>query len=388
MTARFSVFIAAGEESGDQLGAGLMAAIEARLGDVAFSGIGGARMMARGLSPLFPMTDLEVMGVVAALSRLPTLLERIRRTADTILATRPDVVVLIDAQDFSRRVAARVKAADPTIPVLLYGAPTVWFWRPKRALRLRALFDAVLALLPFEPEVMARLGGPRTLYVGHPAITRFADFAPTPQPTGEPPVLLCLPGSRRSEVTRLLPVFGVAVGMLAKDQALRVVLPTLPRLVPLIEAGVANWPLRPTIVAGDEARMVAFRQGRAALAASGTVTLELALAGIPHVAAYRVAHIESVIVRRLAKPVRVASVLLANHVLGRLAVPEFIQQDCTAPALAKALGPLFAETPDRQRQIADLAELRGLMSVGDRSPDEAAADAVLALARTSRLAAG
>jgi lipid-A-disaccharide synthase len=377
------LFVVAGEESGDILGAGLVDALTERLGQrPTLAGIGGPRLMDRGLVPVFPMSEIEIMGFGAVVRALPRLIGRIRETAAAIIARPPDAVVLIDAQDFSKRVAARVRALRPDIPIVLYVGPTVWFWRPGRARVLANRVDRVLAVLPFEPGVMASLGGPPTTYVGHPLIEKTGDLR-GPGPDGpldatRPVPVLCLPGSRRSEVTRLSAIFGETLARAAVDLgSLDVTIVTLPRLEGLLAELTAGWSIRPRIVTGDADKAQAFRSARVALAASGTVTLELALAGIPMVAAYHVPAAEEWLIRRLARPQRVVSVLLVNHVLGEHVVPDMIQKDCTPEKLAPALVELLRDTPARARQREAFATLDETMGVGRLTPRLAAADAVL-----------
>ena len=216
------VALVAGEHSGDQLGFKLMRALrEARSGDVAFSGVGGEAMEAEGLKSLFPISDIAVMGILPVLARLPTLLARIRRTAEAIIADRPDVLVIIDSPDFTHRVARRVRAALPRLPIVDYVSPSVWAWRPGRAKAMLTYVDCVLALLPFEPEAYRRLGGPRCVYVGHPLIERLGELRPNAdearRPASGPPLIVVLPGSRRSEVTRLMADFGGALAALRQS---------------------------------------------------------------------------------------------------------------------------------------------------------------------------
>lgn len=376
------VFIVAGEESGDALGGPLMRALADRLqGRVTFRGVGGTRMQAAGLVSLFPMDDLTAIGFGEVIGKLPTIVRRLRETVAAILADPPDLLMLVDAPDFTHRVAARVRRRLPDLAIVKYVAPTVWAWRPGRARAMRGTIDRVLALLPFEPEVMRRLGGPPTTYVGHPLLGALDTLRPDGDEQalrdGEPPVLLVLPGSRRREIERLGADFGAAVGLVAAARPVRPVLPTLPRLEGLIRAATASWPVAPEIVTGEEAKHAAFRRARAALAASGTVTLELALAGVPMVAAYKVSAWEAVIARRVLKGF---SVILPNIVLGRPVVPEFLQEACTPAALAAALEPLLAGGPAREAQIAGFAELDRLMSTGGVAAESVAADAVLATA--------
>lgn len=381
---RLTVYLVAGEESGDQLGFKLMRALRARAPNIVFAGVGGAAMAREGLNSLFPLSDISVMGFLPVIRRLPLLMRRINETAEAILVDRPDAVVIIDSPDFTHRVARKVRREDPGIPIIDYVSPTVWAWRPGRARRMRAYVDHLLALLPFEPQAHRDLGGPPTTYVGHPLTERLLEFRPGPGEerlrAAEPPTLLVLPGSRRSEIARLAPIFGEALSRLAASRGgFRAILPAVDHVADAVEAAVRDWPVKPEIVRGEAAKLAAFRSARAALAASGTVTLELALAGVPMVAAYKVSKTEEAIARRV---VRVPSVLLPNIILGRKAVPEFLQDDCTAENLARALAPLLRGGPEREAQLAALAEVDEMMRLPEgEQPSARAADVVLRLAR-------
>ncbi|MFG1358180.1 lipid-A-disaccharide synthase [Xanthobacter pseudotagetidis] len=389
MVRPLKAFLVAGEESGDQLGGALMEALAARAPEgVAFSGVGGARMGRAGLESLFPMEDLTAIGVAAVLARLPRILRRLKQTVDAVLADPPDVLVLIDAPDFTHRVAARVRAANPNIPIVKYVSPTVWVWRSGRAAAMRPYVDHLLALLPFEPQVHRALGGPPTTYVGHPLLERLGELRPSAEEAArrdaQPPLVLVLPGSRRREITRLGADFGWALARLAKTQAMDLVLPTLPRLKGLIEETIAPWPVKPRIVVGEAEKLAAFRSARAALAASGTVTLELALSGVPMVAAYRIGWLEAQVGRRLLQG---TSVILANRVIGEDVVPELLQEFLTVPVLADALARIIADTPLRARQLAGFARLDDIFAIGTEHPSVKAARVVLKLAREGRPAA-
>lgn len=372
------VFVVAGEHSGDHLGAGLIRALRSRVPALDVSGVGGDEMAAEGLKSLFPLSDIAVMGIVPVLVRLPHLLRRIRDTAEAAVAARPDALVIIDSPDFTHRVARRVRAVAPGIPIVDYVSPTVWAWRAGRAAAMRAYVDHLLALLPFEPEAHRRLGGPPCTYVGHPLIERLDALRPAPHERAarERPTLLVLPGSRRSEIRRLTAIFGEAVGRVARQvDGLDVVLPAVADLADEIRARVAHWPVVPRVVTGEPAKLTAFRAARAALAASGTVTLELALAGVPMAVAYRVSPFET----WLRFVVKVPSIVLPNLILGENAVPEFLQGACTAEALALAIVPLLRDTPARAAQCAAFARLDGLMSIAASStPSRQAAEQVLA----------
>lgn len=375
----------AGEESGDQLGGALMERLAAAAPGAAFRGVGGRRMAAAGLESLYPMEDLTAIGIAAVLGKLPTILRRLRETVEAVLADPPDVLVLVDAPDFTHRVAARVRARNRDIPIVKYVSPTVWVWRPGRAAAMRPYVDALLALLPFEPEVHRRLGGPPTFYVGHPLLERLGELRPdaaeAARRTADPPLVLVLPGSRRREIVRLGADFGAALAAVGRAHEMELVLPTLPRLEALVRETVAGWPLQPRIVTTEAEKHAAFRSARAALAASGTVTLELALAGIPHVAAYRIGWLEAQIGRRVLKG---TTVILANLVAGENVVPEFLQEYCTVPALTKALEALLADTPERARQEAAFARFDAIFGIAGPSPSARAAEVVLRLAREGR----
>ncbi len=380
------IFLIAGEESGDRLGAHLMAAIEALApGPVIFSGIGGRAMAEHGLRSLFPLDELAINGFSAIPARLPLILRRIREAADAVIAQQPSSLVIIDSPDFTHRVARRVRATAPDIPIIDYVSPSVWAWRPGRAAAMRRYVDHVLALLPFEPDVHRRLGGPPCTFVGHPLAEAVAMLRPSApeaarRETG-PPLLLVLPGSRDGEIRRHLAVFGAAVG-LARERLgpVELVLPTVPHLVERVRHDTAAWPLAPRVVVEPADKWAAFRQARAALAASGTVTLELALAQVPTVIAYKVALFEELIIRAL---VRVRMVGLANIILDEVIMPELLQRQATAGNLAAALVAIIKDSPQRRRQREAFATLDAIMQLGGRAPSERAAATVIRLARNA-----
>jgi lipid-A-disaccharide synthase len=381
------IFLIATEESGDRLGAGLMKVLRQRLGDaVQFDGVGGRAMAREGLTSLFPIEELSIVGLTAVVLQLPKLLRLISQTADGVIAAAPDILVIIDSPDFTHRVARKVRSQNPAIPIVDYVSPTVWAWRPGRARAMVSYVDHVLALLPFEPAAYERLRGPPCSYVGHPLTEQVGLLRPNADElvrrNAEPPVLLVLPGSRRSEVRRHMQVFGETLARLQNDGvAFEAVLPTMPHLEAGVREGVKAWKVAPRIVIGEQDKRAAFRTARAALAKSGTVTLELALSGVPMVTAYRVGGAEAVI---LLRAIRVSSVILANLVLGDNIVPEFLQADCTADNLARALRPLLGDTPDRTRQLDAFGKLDAIMAAGKASPSVGAADLVLATMRKGR----
>jgi lipid-A-disaccharide synthase len=385
-----SIFVVAAEESGDALGGALASALRARCGDaLKLAGVGGGAMAAAGIASLFPVDALSIVGIGEILRRLPTILRRIRETADAVIAAKPDALVIIDSPDFTHRVARRVRRHAPEIPIVDYVSPSVWAWRPGRAPVMRAYVDHILAILPFEPAALAKLGGPPCSYVGHPLIERLSDLRPNADEAErrrtDPPLVLLLPGSRSSEIRRLVGIFGEAIARVADSAGpMDLVLPTLPRLVPAIREASAGWAMQPRIIVDAAGKWAAFRNARTALAASGTVTLELALAGVPTVAAYRVPVIEEMIFRLNRSHSTLSSAILANLVLGENVVPEFLQRDCTPERLAEALVPLLSDTPQRQRQVAAFARLDGIMGAGGEPPSVKAAQIVLDLAQRGR----
>jgi lipid-A-disaccharide synthase len=381
------IWLIAGEESGDQLGAKLMGALKSTLGEraVAFEGVGGEAMAAHGLRTLFPLSDIAVMGIGAVVARLPSIVQRVYRTVDAIVAGRPDAVVIIDSPEFTHAVAKRVRRKLPSLPIVNYVSPSVWAWRPWRARKMRAYVDHVLALKPFEPEAHRRLGGPTCTYVGHPLIERFDELRPKPgerPDINEDPInLLVLPGSRRSEISRLMEPFGATLALLASrsPRPIRAILPAVSHLADEIEERSRTWPVAPEIVRGEAGKYAAFRSAHAALAASGTVSLELALSGVPMVVAYKVSGLEN----RLRFLLTVPSIVLANLILAENVIPEHIQEDCTPEKLTAALLPLLGDTPERRRQLEAFARLDDLMSIGDEAPSMRAARIVLDTARRS-----
>ncbi len=372
-----------GEPSGDRIGADLVRALRQRIGpEFRAVGLGGEEMTAEGLESLFDIEELSIIGVGAILARLPQLLGRLRQTTRFVLEERPDALVIIDSPTFSHRVARRVRQADPSIPIINYVPPTVWAWREHRAAAMRAYVDHAICTLPFEPETLARLGGPPATYVGHPLMTdpgltpllaRDLDMAPR-NPAG--PTLLILPGSRRGEVARLLPDFGRTLQLLAAAMPnLRALLPSVERLRPAIEAEVATWPVKPHVVSGSAAKWRAFGEADAAVAASGTVSLELALAGVPMALAYRLDPIGY----RFRFLITGWTAALPNYIVGHPLVAEHFHETVRPNHLARRLERLMSASPERAAQIEGFRAIRDRMSV-ERPPGEAAADIVLGLA--------
>lgn len=379
-----NVFLIAGEPSGDKLGAALMAGLRKSEPDVQFTGIGGERMLEEGLSSLFPMDEISVMGITEILSQYRQLKRRIRETADAVIKARPDVLITIDLPEFSLRVAKLVKARSD-IRVVHYVAPTVWAWRPGRAAKMAAHVDQVLALLPFEPPYM-EAAGMRCDFVGHPVVTdpqaAAADEAQfrLRHGLGEAPLCLLLPGSRRSEVSRLAPIFAEVVEQLTEAEPdLRFVLPAAAPVADLVQAQVSGWPGRPIVLDPrgrdpDEARgekRAAFAAADVALAASGTVSLELAAAGTPMVIAYDMGWLSRQIIGRM---LRTDTVTLVNLVAESRTVPEFIGANCRPGPISDAVLRVLAAPQEQAQALALTMERLGAKGL---PPGERAAQAVL-----------
>jgi lipid-A-disaccharide synthase len=376
-----------GEPSGDQLGAELMAALKAIAGEIEFVGVGGAAMAGQGLRSLFPLDATAVMGLRSVVPKIPEILRRVRLAADLALETKPDVVVCIDSPDFTHRIAQRVRRRDPTIPTVNYVAPQVWASRQYRARKMARYFDLVLALLPFEAPFF-EAHGLHARFVGHPVVERAArisggaELRRRLQIPDAARLLAILPGSRSSEIHPLLPIF--------RDTVLEVretvpdivcILPAVPHLVDAIRDMTADWPAALHIVTDEAEKFAAFGAADAALAASGTVTTELALAGVPMAAAYRVGWLTATLMRPL---IRVPFATLANLLLEREAVPEFLQERCRAELLAACVNRLLLDTDYRERQKRDLREAMHLLGLDDEAPSLRAARALLEFVEARR----
>ncbi len=377
------IYIIAGEASGDTLGAGLIRALRAETaGRIAVAGVGGERMAAEGLESLFPISDMAVMGIFEILPKAPKLFGRIRETVADIRARRPAAVVTIDSKAFTMRVNRRLhtlRSKTGEGPKLIHWVPpTVWAWRPGRAKVIAGFLDHLLALYPFEPPYF-EAHGLATTFVGHPAaVTAPGDGARFKGRYGlapGAPVLGVFPGSRPGEVKRLMPVFSEVVDRLAaRYQGLRVVLPTVPVVADAVRAGSAGWRVPVSVVTDHRHKADAFAACTVALAASGTVTLELTLAGIPTVVAYRVNALSAAIARRLVDP---DAVVLTNKLLDRRVIPQFLQEECTADRLTVAIERLFDDPRARAEQGAASESIRGMLTVGGEDPSVRAAKAVL-----------
>jgi lipid-A-disaccharide synthase len=385
------VFMIAGEHSGDALGGKLMAALNtASMGRIRYLGVGGEHMAAHGLVSQFPLSDVAVMGPLSILPRLPRILGRVWRTADAAISAEPDAVVIIDSPEFTHPIAKRIRKKKPSIPIINYVSPSVWAWRSYRAAKMKKYVDHVLALLPFEPDAHKRLGGPPCTYVGHPLIERHdwlqsldtVPLAKRLQLKPGVPVVVMLPGSRPSEVGRMMDDFIQAIRLVdTPARPIEVIIPIVESVRELVEQKLAAARMRVHITETEEDKFRAFKLARVALAASGTVTLELALAGTPMAVAYKVDALAS----KLSFLVNVPSIVLPNLVLGRNVVPEYVQEHCTPQNLAFALDELLRDSGNYREQKEALAEIPGKLLLEDGGvPSERAAAIVLKFAEKWR----
>jgi lipid-A-disaccharide synthase len=376
------LYLIAGEPSGDALGANLMRALKEKTGgNLRFAGIGGELMAEQGLSSLVPMGELAIMGVAEVLPRARRIFQLVDQTVADIRRLSPDAVVTIDSSGFNWRVAQRLRRAGETLPLIHYVAPMVWAWRPGRARRMARWYDHLMALLPFEPPYFEAVGLSCS-YVGHPVVEMGADkgdgagFRKRHGVASGAKLLVVLPGSRRGEVKRLLPIFAQAVSRLAKRYpGLTIAIPTTENVAEDVVAMVAHWPVRVIVLRGPGERFDAFAACDTALAASGTVALELALAKAPTVVAYRVSRLTHWLVRHIVK-IDYAHIL--NLILKREAVPELIQGDCTPGRLADAVAHLLDDPDARKDQLAACQEGLKAIGYGGVSPGSRAASEVLA----------
>lgn len=374
------IFIIAGEHSGDALGAKVMAGLkQATGGHVRLAGIGGPEMAAQGLQSLFPMRELAIMGLLEVIPHIPRVLRRIDETVKAIAAARPDAVLTIDAPGFCFRVAKKLHGQG--IPLVHLVAPTVWAWKPKRAEKIAKFLDHLLVILPFEPPYFTR-HGLETSYVGHPIVENPAGdgtaFRIRHGIPAEAPLLAVLPGSRRGEIDRLLPPFAEAVARLAqRHPGLRVALPAVDSLRERISEAVADWPVPVTLCDGADEKADLFAAADLALSAAGTAVLELVLAGVPTVAAYKVNPVSYRIARQLVSLTRYT---LPNILLEAEIVPELIQADCTAGRLDATLESLLSDPAARNRQIEAGVRLKEMLGGNDTAPSRRIADKLLAIA--------
>ncbi|WP_054310880.1 lipid-A-disaccharide synthase [Mesorhizobium sp. 1M-11] len=376
------VAIVAGEESGDLLGADLIAALKVMTGrQIQLVGLGGRHLEALGLKPAFDASEIALMGFSAVLAGLPRLIRRIGQTAALIAAENPDCLITIDSPDFSLRVAKKVRAANPNIPIIHYVCPSVWAWRPGRAPAMKPHVDHILCILPFEVKALERLDGPPGTYVGHRLshdadVLRAATVQAAPRDLSEnrEKTLLLLPGSRRGEVRKLLEPFGETVTALAeRGHKMRLLLPTVPHVAEFVRTTVSSWPQQPEIILDAVRKWQAFGEADAALIASGTVSLELALSGVPMVSTYKL----DPVAKLLQKLITTWSALLPNLIADRALVTEFYDIYVRPQNLARQVEALWSDGGLRAWQKDGFAEVRRLMAT-DRPAGEIAAEVVLA----------
>ena len=375
------IFLVAGEPSGDMLGGRLMAALKTRAGGrIRFAGVGGARMIAEGLNSLFPMGELSVMGYLEVVPKIPHLLARIRETASAARARRPAALVTIDSPDFSFRVARRL--ADEGIPRIHYVAPQVWAHRPGRAATIARFLDHLLALLPFEPPYFEAVGLPCS-FVGHAVVEEGADggdgrgFRARHGIAPDAPLVCVLPGSRHGEVARLLPVMEATLARLAgRFRGLRAVVPTAEAVASAVTEHARRWPVETYVVAGPQEKYDAFAAADVALAASGTVALELAIAGVPMVITYIWNPLTAWAARRM---IRVPYACLVNLLLDRPVVPELLQENCRPDMLAEAVAALLSDGAARAAQTADARRAVEELGLGGPPPSQRAAEVILGI---------
>ncbi len=376
------VFLIAGEPSGDALGAALMKGLSSLHPGAAFEGVGGPLMEAQGLKSRFPMEELSVMGLAEILPKYAHLKRRIAETAAAVTASRPDVLITIDSPDFCLRVVRAARAAQAGLRTVHYVAPTVWAWRPGRAARMAPLIDHVLALFPFEPPYM-QAAGMSCDFVGHPIATaerateaEAAAFRTAHDIGPDQPLVLCLPGSRRGEVTRLAARFNEALLRLRdREPSLRVVLPTVRGVAPMVREMAARWPHPPLVVEDSADKRSAFAAANLALAASGTVSLDLAANRVPMVIAYDMHPLSRWLIGRMLK---VDTVTLVNLVSESRAIPEFLGSECQPEPITRTLAHLLESEAARAEQIAAMDLTMRRLGEGGTPPGLRAAQSVLA----------
>ena len=376
------VMLVAGEPSGDDIGGRLMAALKERAdGSVRFAGVGGTRMTAEGLESLFPMSELSVMGFAEVVPRIPKLLKRVEDAAALALGKRPDALITIDSPGFNYRLGRRLQKRG--IPLIHYVAPQVWAWRPRRARKWAAFLDHLMTLLPFEPPYFETVGLPAT-FVGHPVVEAIPEasegraFRDRHGISRQATLLAMLPGSRQSEITRLLPIFCDSVLRLAPRLGrLHIVVPGLPNHSETLHRNIAVGSLPLTVITGQDERRAALAAADGALAASGTIALELALAGVPMVIAYRVNPLTAMLARRL---INVDHVCLVNILLGKAIVPELLQQDCQAERLSDTVHEILTDQSVRAQHISAGRAVAAQLTAGATAPSQRAAEVVLRVA--------
>ena len=381
MSNEIKVLIVAGEPSGEVLGAELMHALRQQsAAPIVFSGVGGVRMKQEGLYPLFPMSDIALMGVAEIAPQLRHIFRRMNTAASFAQKNRPDFVVLIDSPEFNLRLAKRIKRRCPTVPIALYVAPQVWASRPGRAQKMSKFVDHIFALLPFEKPFFEDAGIPCTI-VGHPVIDRRKlitggdAFRARREISNSAPIICLLPGSRLNEVKRLMPIFGeVAYRLREVHSDSQFVLPVVPHVKGVVEQQLETWRLHPHLLQGDADKFAAFDASTLALAASGTVSLELALAQVPTVITYRVDPLTAFVARRI---ITSKYVNLVNLIVDAPAIPELLQEECTVETVFEEANRLLSSDEARQAQVAAMDRAMSALGLGKDAPSVRAANAML-----------
>ena len=385
LAALMKLYVLAGEASGDKLGAALMRGLGSLVQDVEFRGVAGSEMQQEGMESLFPMDDLSVMGIAEVFPKYLKLRRRLNEVVADCVAWQPDALITIDVPDFSQRMACAVRKGIPDMRCIHYVAPSVWAWRASRAEKMARCTDHVLALLPFEPPHMTR-AGMTCEFVGHPVVAEplagpedVRTFR-TETGIGDAPIVLALPGSRPKEVARLVPVFGEAMHrILASRPEVRVVVPAAGPVASAVREGVRAWPGEPIVIdprdGAPELKQAAFAAADVAVAASGTVSLELAANATPMVVAYDMNWLSWQVMSRLAT---IDSVTLVNLVTDTRTVPEFLGPDCKPAAIADAVNELLSGHSAREAQLDAMATTMARLGRGEETPGLRAARSVLA----------
>lgn len=349
MPEKLRVYFVVGEESGDALGEKLLNAFDDLSQEIEPMGLGGSRMKARGVDSPFDISELSVMGVSAVVKKLPSLLKRIRQTVNDVIEKKPDVLLLIDSPEFSYRVAKKVRKQLPQVKIVKYVAPTVWAWREGRAKKIKPYIDHIMAILPFEPELLKKLGGPDATYVGHPLASEIPSIATSARKKcADVPKLLVLPGSRRGELKLMLPVIRDTLAILkARGNAFEATLPAVGKLENEIREHIQNWDVKPDIVTGEGAKKQAFKDADMALATSGTVILELALYKVPMISIYKLDRI----MMQLRHMITAWTTALPNLIADYPVVPERLNENAHPQHLARMLERLMMNGEERNIQL-------------------------------------
>jgi len=376
------IFLVAGEPSGDKIAAGLMRALKEKDSDIEIIGVGGVQMKAEGLKSLFPIEDLSVMGFFEVLPKLSIILKRIKFTAEEIIKQKPDAVVFFDAPDFCFRVAKKVKHADKSIPLIHYVAPTVWAWREGRAKKIAKFLDHMITLFPFEPKYFKKYGLD-SICVGHQVVEKSLDkevatkdFRKLHKLKDSENILTILPGSRVHEIHNLLHVFCDSIlDILEVKPNMVVFIPTLPHLKPELKKIFKGRGINPIVITDESEKYNCFAASNFAIAASGTVSLELALTGTPHLIAYKVNPLSAMIVKIFVKT---KFFNIVNIILNKEVVPELLQDKCTSHDIVETAIKLIDDKKTQNEQQSSFEKVMKSLGVGDQStPSQKAADYVL-----------